>query len=88
MKRFRISDLPVCQVPNVMHCLPVGTRLVPAGSFEEGRPGWVILPPEEALESEEKFMAWRDSIYNAAIDVNMSLNKMEYPATVVSLDNE
>ena len=86
VKAFRISDLSVCEIPNAIACLPEGTMLIPACKFEEGRAGWVIMPPETALENEEKFKEWRDAIYNEAIDVGMRLSKMAYPATVVSVE--
>lgn len=61
-----------CKIPNVLACLPPGTLLVPAASV--GNDGWVILPPEDC-KTEEQFKAWRDQIYNNAIDLGKSHEK-------------
>lgn len=68
---LKIKGLQVCRIPYVLHCLPVGTSLVPASRFDENAEGWVILPPETALKDEEAFKAWKDEMYDAAIKLGI-----------------
>ena len=58
-----------CKIPNILACLPEGTRLFPACSIYPGKEGWIILPPEKDLESEESFQKWKDQTYDNAIDL-------------------
>jgi len=56
-----------CKIPNVLACIPEGTRLIPACSIDPDREGWIMLPPE-TCNSEEEFQKWKDSMYNNAIE--------------------
>lgn len=66
---LKLKDLKKCEISNVLACLPVGTSLVPASFWEEDAEGWVIMPPDSAVKSQEAFDVWKDEIYNAAIDL-------------------
>ena len=61
------QDLRVCKIPNVLACIPEGTRLIPASSIDPDREGWIILPPE-VCDSEKSFQEWKDFMYNKAIE--------------------
>lgn len=77
LNTLRIKGLKVCEIPNVLACLPEGTYLVPASNFDENAEGWIILPPESAMKSEGTFESWKDSIYNSAIDLGLKQIKRE-----------
>lgn len=64
-------SVKICDIPNIMACLPEGTRLIPACSVYPDRDGWVILPPEKSMESEEAFQEWKDQMYSNAIDFGL-----------------
>jgi hypothetical protein len=62
-----LKDIKPCKIPNILSCIPEGTRLMPASSIDPDREGWIILPPEKC-DSEEAFQEWKNSIYNKAIE--------------------
>lgn len=64
-----------------MEEIPVGSKLVPISSvFEDyDGTGYILIPPDNFLKTEEDFKAFREKLINAVID--MGLRKRGSEAT-------
>ena len=54
--------------------IPTVTRMVPASSVIEGKEGWILLPPEDAM-NKKNFDQWKDNLINGAIDKGLRDSK-------------